>query len=66
MSAVDEKRVEGIARFDDRLIIRLNPLKVLTADETTQISELTTDQELQDGKTKTKTKASATKREKSE
>jgi len=58
--------VEGVVRIGDRLIIRLNPLKVLTADETAQIEKLTADQEPQEEKTKLKTKASDTKQEKSD
>jgi len=65
-TAVDDKHVDGVALIGDRLIIRLNPLKVLTADETAQIGELTADQEPQEEKTKPKTKASDTKQEKSD
>jgi len=39
-TVVDDKHVEGVTRIGDRLIIRLNPLKVLTADESAQIGEL--------------------------
>ena len=57
---VEDKDVEGLARIGDRLIIRLNPLKILTADEAAQIVELSADQKPQEENVSSKTEASAT------